>query len=69
MSHPNKLDLVDEWSILWGSRTYTDSGAEEKAILPQDVLRLQQTKEEGVRTLASIGLASTRDFQAFLLRR
>ena len=61
LSHPNKLDLVDEWFELvelpyvhgfWCGR--------ESAILPQDVLRLQQAKEKGVRTLASIDQASTR---------
>lgn len=61
MSHPNKLDLVDEWVDLAGlPYVHGFWCGREKAILPQDVLRLQQAKEEGVRTLASIGLASTR---------
>jgi chorismate dehydratase len=61
MNHPNKLDLVDEWVDLVGlPYVHGFWCGREKAILPQDVLRLQQAKEEGVGTLASIGLAATR---------
>jgi chorismate dehydratase len=61
LSHPNKLDLVEEWvDLVELPYVYGFWCGREKAILPEEILRLQQARDEGLRAIATRGPESAR---------
>ncbi len=59
-SHPNKLDLVEEWVDLVDlPYVYGFWCGREEAIPPEEILRLQRARDEGVVAITTLGAKSS----------